>query len=143
MSWSELYGEWILNKYCTNVNHPFDTNANGVALEIARNGESITVFVFEDPNDGYRSSATPPLIAHCSMYEYAGTGEYIRVPVLISFLSYEHGNAEGIEVHDRRNGKLILQLGTNNTDDYYPYFTAEWKPENIEGNEEIQRGARI
>lgn len=40
-----------------------------------------------------------------------------------------------LKVYDVENGKLILEVGTANTNDYYPYYVANWNPENMHINE--------
>lgn len=32
------------------------------------------------------------------------------------------------------NGQIVLTLGTENTDDYYPSFVCDWQPENLADN---------
>lgn len=132
MTWTDLCGERELLSIRTDVRHPFSTEANGVALDLG----NLTVFVFEDPSDGYRSSACEPLIAQQSLYAFGVSPEYVRVPVLIRPLTQGRygAKAEGLEFIDRRNGKTVLLLGTDNCDDYYPSFTCEWTPANLVEN---------
>lgn len=35
---------------------------------------------------------------------------------------------------------MILEVGTANTDDYYPYYVANWNPENMHINEGKEHG---
>lgn len=132
--WSAVYGERELRAIRTDVRHPFQHEANGVALDLV----DMTVFVFEDPSDGYRSCATAPMISHSSLYEFGCDPQYIRAPVLIRpWTQSAHGSdgVDGVEFIDRRNGKTILLLGTDNCDDYYPSFTCDWRPQNLAENE--------
>lgn len=131
MSWDKLCGEHVLRAINVEVRHPFDPNAAGVALDL----ENICAFVFEDPDDGYRSSAADPLIAECSLYSFGTSPTYLHVPCLIRrWTESEWGTPCGIEVIDRRNGKTILRLGTDNSDDYYASFTCDWRPQDIAEN---------
>lgn len=97
------------------------------------------MLVFEDPNDGYRSSATSPMVMGGSLYQLCDNVNYIFVPSLVRI--WEAGDDryggvnEGIEILDRRNGKTILTLGTTDVDDYYPSFVCDWRPENVAGAE--------
>ncbi len=137
MSWKDLCGEHILKAIRTDVRHPFDADASGVALYL----DDMTVFVFEDPCDGYRSSAVDPMIVNAPMYSFGVNPDYIRVPVRISLWTKEkdyHGESEGIKVVDRRNGLVILTLGTSDSDDYYPSFVCDWRPGNIAENAETE-----
>jgi hypothetical protein len=136
MPWSDLVGETTLTSIRLDARHPFDANANGCAIEL----DNTTVFVFEDPSDGYRSSATEPLIIHAPLYSFGCDPEYVRVPVVVKLWEQsEYGeDADGIEIIDRRNGKTILRLGTDNVGDYYPSYTCEWQPQNIAENAEVR-----
>lgn len=133
MSWDELCGERTLNAIRTDVRHPFSADASGVAMDLG----DITVFVFEDPCDDYRSCSNEPMIVKQALYSFGVSPDYIRVPVLITrwTQSERGGEADGLEFTDRRNGKLILRVGTDNSDDYYPSFVCEWQPANIAENE--------
>ena len=125
----DICGERVLVAIRTDVHHPFCHGANGCALDL----DGTVVFVFEDPEDGYRSSATVPLICNGSLYQFGVSPDYIRAPVLIRrWTKGAYGeDADGIEIIDRRNGKTILRLGTDHSDDYYPLFTCEWRPEDL------------
>ena len=131
--WKELLGEATLHAVRTDVRHPFDANASGIAVDLG----AYTVFFFEDPNDGYRSSCASPMIAQGSMHEYGVSPEYVRAPVLIQPHTKNDGGfpAEGLEFVDRRNAKTILIVGTDNTGDYYPWFVCDWRPQNLATNE--------
>jgi hypothetical protein len=133
MSWKQLHGERILMAIRTDVNHPFDSAASGVCVDF----DHLTVFAFEDPSDGYRSCCSEPLICSAPMYSFGCNPDYIRAPVLIREWSKTEygGKADGIEVIDRRNGKTVFLLGTNYSDEYYPSFTCDWRPENLADNE--------
>lgn len=135
MPWSDLYGAHILRSIRTDARHPFVADANGVAFEL---DDWKTVFVFENKDDGYRSSSDEPLITNSSLNKFGIYPEYINVPVEIVRWSEEdeiesgrYGKPEGIKVIDKRNELVILLLGTRHTDDYYPCFTCDWRPQNI------------
>lgn len=132
MSWDDLCGNRVLRAIRTDVQHPFQPEANGIALDL----DDLTVFVFEDPSDGCRSCATEPLIVKAPLSSFGVSPEYIRAPVLIRrWTQSEYGDgADGVEFIDTRNGKTILRLGTDNCDDYYPSFTCNWLPQNLADN---------
>lgn len=79
MSWDEICGERQLSAVNVDVRHPFDANASGGAFEI----DDMTVFIFEDPSDGYRSSAVDPMIVKAPMYSFGCSPNYVRAPVLV------------------------------------------------------------
>lgn len=129
-AWNELCGERILSAIRTDVRHPFDDSANGCAIEL----DDMTVFVFEDPSDGYRSSATEPMVCRGPLWSFGCQNiDYLRIPVRVQrWTASEYDYVPvGIELIDRRNGQVILRLGTDNSDDYYPSYTCDWRPQNI------------
>jgi hypothetical protein len=132
MTWDELCGEHILMAVRRDVRHPFDANADGGAFQLDNN---MTVFVFEDPSDGYRSCATEPMVVSAPLYSFGCDVAYIRAPVLVRrWERSEYGQADGIEIIDKRNGKTILYAGTDNSDDYYPSYTFDWRPQELAEN---------
>jgi hypothetical protein len=44
------------------------------------------------------------------------------------------GTDEVLELIDAANGKVILEVGTSNVDDYYPSFRAGWTPQDMAVN---------
>ena len=40
-----------------------------------------------------------------------------------------------LELLDCKTGKTVLEVGTENTGDYYPCFVANWSPENMACNQ--------
>lgn len=116
-----------------NVRHPFNPDSNGVALDFGTK----TVLIFEDANDGYRSAAATPIIYEGSLYELCDNVNYVRVPVRVEPMQaaeYADG-ADGIDLWDTRNDRLILRVGTDNVDDYYPTFVLDFRPEMIAGRQ--------
>lgn len=134
---TDLYGKHTLRAIKRNVNHPFDPDASGLAIELG----GVVVMFFEDPSDGYRSMLAAPLVAADSLHEFGGDLNYLHIPVLIRDWKPDpntdgsnYGEVDGIEMIDRRNGKVILTVGTRNTDDYYPSFVCDWGPGNLQEN---------
>ena len=129
-NYDQFFGKWELIKIVPDARHPFDPSASGFAFCLWKAAKWITAIVYENPSDGYRSSAEDPII----WPDTPDGGTSVYVPVLVSALTGDYA-CDGLEMRDRRNGKIILRLGTENTDDYYPWFCAEWTPENIEQSE--------
>lgn len=92
--------------------------------------DGITYKAVEDPEDGYRSyckelevSEVPP------RYSFSG------VAVLCSMKEDSRDEKNDVLViRDAINGKVILEVGTMNYDDYYPYAHFEYNPENMSCN---------
>jgi hypothetical protein len=90
--------------------------------------DGIVYTATEDPDDGYRSymgtlsvggsvaNTFAPQCVLCSYY----TGK-------IDEDSYYTAN-ELLIARDVVTGKEVLRIGTSNTDDYYPWFTADFDP---------------
>jgi hypothetical protein len=122
----ELVGKRTLNCVpITDVRHPFDADANGIAFTLDGN----TYMVFEDGDDGYRSRASKMLAFEGWPFEMGGRVERCALEVDCSWRSASGGQTDEIlEVRVARTGDLVLEVGTENTDDYYPCFIARWTP---------------
>ena len=91
--------------------------------------DGVTYSVVEDPDDGYRSSARDLVVSDTPT---SNTFQGVRVLGIMRTPRREH---DILDLYDIANGKLVLSAGTENTDDYYPCFVAEWTPENLSVNE--------
>jgi hypothetical protein len=90
--------------------------------------DGIVYTATEDPDDGYRShmgsltlgatisNTFPPQRVLCSYYEGRITDS-----------DWNTAN-ELLIARDVVTGKEVLRVGTSNTDDYYPWFTADFDP---------------
>jgi hypothetical protein len=132
MKLSDLVGPHVLDfAGRVDVRHPFDPDANGIAWGM----DNKTFFVFEDPNDGYRSCAETPIVLDVPMAHY--TRNYMsglsRAVTGRMVLSGDYGtDCEILELIDDETGHCWLSVGTMNTDDYYPYFVGVWHPYYLE-----------
>lgn len=92
--------------------------------------DGTTYMALEDPDDGYRSYMheleiveepckikLPNIFVCCHM---RGNGDYENNDILV-FVDFE-------------NKKEILEIGTGNYDDYYPYCVLNYYPENMSCN---------
>jgi hypothetical protein len=94
--------------------------------------DDVVYTVTEDPSDGYRSSMEsiakggtvtnrfPPCRVVGSM----------KVPDPDSYES----SHDVLELRDVTTGLIVLEVGTGNTDDYYPYYVANFDPKAMEVN---------
>ncbi len=87
----------------------------------------------EDPNDGYRSSME-------SLSEVlVDTVKNIFAPCRVLGRYRTRGTYSGaddvLELIDIVTGKLVLEVGTDNVDDYYPGYVANFAPENMAVNQ--------
>lgn len=82
-----------------------------------------TYTAIEDPDDGYRSCMAG-LVRH-------------RTPTKNVFLPVKvvgRMNGSVLELVDVVTGKIVLEVGTNRDDSYYPSFVARFSPENMAPN---------
>lgn len=91
-----------------------------------------TVYVvIEDPDDGYRSCMSELKVLKSS--EMGNVFTPIEV-VGIYRDKRRYWSCNILELVDINNGKTVLEVGTDNTEDYYPSFVAHFSPENMSTN---------
>lgn len=91
----------------------------------------------EDPGDGYRSGLN--WARRCSADELPG-GSFVEFPArLVSCAVRTKPDGQDDDVRypqvdevlvgtDEATGTVLFEIGTANTDDYYPYFVHAWHP---------------
>ena len=85
----------------------------------------------EDPQDGYRSCMRDLIVNDAAM---SNTFEPVGV---IGVHRTDGGLSEidnVLELIDITTGGLVIEVGTTNTDDYYPCYLAVFRPENMKLN---------
>ena len=89
--------------------------------------DGTTYKAVEDPDDGYRS--------HCGeliVCEEPITNNFPPQEVMAKMKDNEEYSVNNtIQFIDVVTGKIVLEVGTDNTDDYYPYCVMNWNPENL------------
>lgn len=134
---SDLVGEGVFEIVPkTDIRHPLDPDASGVIFTLNRR----TFIVFENPEDGYRSSASPLLSFAGSAYEIC-VGNftfsiYINERVVCRHRTAgSYGNQDDVlEVYSKETDELIFEVGTEDIDDYYPGYVCRWHPESLSVN---------
>lgn len=124
MELKELAGDHVLTGYDTGA---YDTGDKyePTAARARFVLDGVTYEAQEDPDDGYRShmrelkvsdekvaNTFPPVRVTCS---HRDRGEYDADDVL--------------EIRNAATGAIVLEVGTESVDDYYPSFRNEWHPE--------------
>lgn len=113
---------------------------SGVSRIIKYNDSDYTAFAFtldgvtylgeEDPEDGYRSCCKDLIVV-----DQPTKNSFPEIDVICTHIydGLETWSAESdvLEIKDKVTEKVILRVGTDNTDDYYPYFVFEYYPENM------------
>lgn len=93
--------------------------------------DGVTYKAVEDPDDGYRN--------YCRNLEISAAEPFYKFPEIKVFChmmeddNYE--NNDVLVIRDFVSGKAILEVGTKNTDDYYPYCHFKYMPENMSCNQ--------
>lgn len=136
MELKDLAGEHTF-RYAPKIDlrHPIDPDAGGVMFGL----DDMVYLIFEDPSDGYRSHAAPILSFKGHAYQLGGSyHEYVGDQRVTC--SHETEGEYGEEddmlcVRSATSGKVIFRVGTRNVSDYYPSFTVEWFPENLDANQ--------
>ena len=111
-----------------NLENEYGDEMSGVAFIIDDN-----VWVaYEDPADGYRSYGKfEPYTGDAKQLE--GLITFPEQEVNLEFKEEDY--FEGIALTNIKNGKEILNVGTDYSDSYYPYCHFEWIPENLPINQ--------
>jgi hypothetical protein len=95
--------------------------------------DGTTYVAMEDPADGYRSS-----MGSLTTEEGPTTNEWSPVRVVGSMSAggdYGQTN-ETLELRDVVTGETVLRVGTDNTEDYYPWWVAEFDPTALAHNKD-------
>jgi len=92
--------------------------------------------VMEDYNDGYRSSMRD--IVEVTGVDIKNTFEPVRVLAVYCEKCDYGGAADILKLIDVITGKTVLEAGTDNSDDYYPSFVANFTPENMSVNARVE-----
>jgi hypothetical protein len=82
--------------------------------------DGTTYTAMEDGNDGYRSTMGDLIVSDTKL-----TTTFPPVPVVAIYLGED---ADLLEIIHANTGQPIILVGTDYTDDYYPYFVAEYDP---------------
>lgn len=86
-----------------------------------------TYMAVEDPSDGYRSC-----MQHCLVVPEMPKNKFEAVEVYGVMKGKENYNKNDIvQFYDTVTNKIVLEIGTSNSDDYYPSWVANWSPENL------------
>ena len=88
----------------------------------------------EAGNDGYRSMLGEIFVSEGTlknMFEAIGVLGVMRE----STTELYSQACDILDLYDVANGKIVLSVGTENSDDWYPWFVAEFEPRNLHVNE--------
>ena len=90
--------------------------------------DGVTYKAVEDPDDGYRSYMEELEVSETSCKTKLPD---IEVFCVMSAVGEYEGESDVLCFYDVLSGKKIMAVGTENTNDYYPYCILEYHPENM------------
>lgn len=97
--------------------------------------DGVVYIAIEDPSDGYRSSMRELTVANDA------TMKNVFPAIDVDGrhrTSGEYGTEDDVlELVDAVTGKVVLEVGTDNVDDYYPGFVASFHPESMVTNADV------
>jgi len=96
--------------------------------------DGIVYIAVEDPSDGYRSSMEHLLLGSGEMTNVFPPLQVIARHRTESGEGWGHQTDDVLELVDAVTGKVVLEVGTENEDDYYPCFVASFHPEAMAHN---------
>lgn len=106
---------------------PYDEAANTILFIL----DNETWLCQEDPSDGYRSSMKS--LERVDGFDFDVQNKFAAVLVQASH-DVGDGNDDILEFLDVESGLVVLQVGTANTDDYYPSYVGNWIPSHLAVN---------
>ena len=86
----------------------------------------------EDPNDGYRSCLGSIFVTKDKV-----KNKFKKVMVMGIMKPDTYYKNDTLQLWDVETGKLVLEVGTDNHDDYYPSFVGVFYPENLVHNRAV------
>lgn len=93
--------------------------------------DGVTYMAIEDPSDGYRSSMEEIVIVANS--EMTNT-----FPGVVVGAEYYGEHQDILKLVDMHTREVILEVGTNYVDDYYPCFVSSFRPEAMSVNRPVE-----
>jgi hypothetical protein len=94
--------------------------------------DDVVYSAIEDPGDGYRSYMED-LEINRKDANVANKFKSVEV-YIIKRCNNDYKNNDIIDIYDVITNKIVLSIGTDNIDDYYPCYIGEWSPENLSLN---------
>jgi hypothetical protein len=129
----DLVGEHVLDGVDTYIEQvkkysDYAEDANVIRFRL----DGVVYIAFEDPSDGYRSSLDKLIISPTA--EMTNTFPPIRVLAKMK-TNGSYSENDTLELIDLVTAKVVMEVGTDNSDDYYPSFVSNFTPENMATNQ--------
>lgn len=122
----DLVGQHVLTGVDLDHQEVRDTWGEGFSLaEVIRFAlDGKTYVAAEDPEDGYRSCMRWIRLSQQVCKE-------TFKPVKVLGKMKEDSSSTVLQLLNLKTGKIVLEVGTDNQDDYYPWFVKEFNRENL------------
>lgn len=132
VAFEDLIGEHVLDAVDTfieKVNRygDYDEDANAIRFRL----DGVVYTAVENPADGYRSSMERLFASPDA--KMVNTFPGCRVLVRMK-PDGSYSVNDTLEMIDLKTRKVVLEVGTDNSDDYYPCFVSAFWPENMAAN---------
>lgn len=82
----------------------------------------------EDPEDGYRSSLGSLLVGAASEVGNMFLACHVTCKMR------DGNDSDVLQMTDKKTGQVVLEVGTDHSDDYYPSFVSHFSPERMAPN---------
>ena len=125
--------------YGVGLHHVEDAQAISINLD----GNIYTAI--EDPNDGYRSCLSMIVVNdRTARIDASIPGVKLKAIKGDNSTEWSSSNNDTVVFKDSISNMTVIEIGTNNTDDYYPSFVHYYRPENMSINEKaLQQESRL
>lgn len=90
-----------------------------------------TYTAVENPDDGYRSQMKEILHDNTRIVENRFPPLKVHI---VEMPDGKYDKNDGLDFIDSVTGKIVMSIGTENIDDYYPSFVSRFNPENMSYN---------
>jgi hypothetical protein len=128
-----LIGEHVLDAVdmFTEKGNTWDANLIKFRLD------GMVYIAIENPDDGYRSMMKEIGVA-TNAKDRAMKNTFMKHLVLAKKKVAGAYGDDILELIDVSTKKVVLEVGTHNTDDYYPQFVSSFSPENLAINQRVK-----
>lgn len=106
-----------------------DENCNTITFCL----DGLTYCATEDPIDGYRSCMSEIVVV-----ADPPRNTFPPCRVVGKMRADDSDKNDTLELIDVTTGKVVLAVGTDTVDGYYPTFVSEWTPENMAINAKVK-----
>ena len=132
----ELTGRHILSGVDMNTSEATKAySPDSCAVNFVLDG--VTYTALEDPDDGYRSLLLG-VFKNITSVKY--TFQPCQVVCSTASTSYDPNSPDILVMRDSVTGEIVLSVGTDYSEDYYPTFVYYWNPKNLVINRTKKRG---